>query len=142
MDWKDIIKNTGIEVIWIDKEYTEEGSYIPKCSLYPNGAIVLNLAIHCDRIEFIALHEIGHLVSGKALTIVNNRIKAIAHTRNEALANRYVFRNIAPRYVEENQYDRTWASPHKLCEFLNIEATFENIGIAQEEIDIALGYNF
>ena len=30
----DIIKNTGIEVIWIEKEYTEEGSYIPKCSLF------------------------------------------------------------------------------------------------------------
>lgn len=142
MDWKDIIQETGIEVIWIDKEYKEDGSYIPKCSLYPNGAIILNLSLHCDRVEFVALHEIGHLVSGRALAIVNERIRVIAHNRNEALANRYVFRKIAPRFVEENQYDRTWASPYKLCEFLNIDSTFENIWIAQEEIDIALGYNF
>ncbi|NHI70473.1 ImmA/IrrE family metallo-endopeptidase [Lactococcus garvieae] len=65
MNWKDIIKDTGIEIIWIDTEYSEEGSYIPKCMLYPNGAIVLNLSLHCDRVEFVALHEIGHLVTGR-----------------------------------------------------------------------------
>ena len=141
MNWKDIISDTGIEIIWIDKEYSEEGSYIPKCMLYPNGAIILNLSLHCDRVEFVALHEIGHLVTGRALAVVNERLKVIEHNRNEAQANRYTFKNIAPRFVEENHYDRAWASPYKLCAFLNVEATFENIWIAQEEIDIALGYN-
>ncbi len=89
-------------------------------------------------VQFVALHEIGHLVTGRALAVVNKRLKVIEHNRNEAQANRYTFRNIAPRFVEENQYDRAWASPYKLCAFLNIEATFENIWIAQEEIDNAL----
>lgn len=138
MDWKDIIKNTGIEVIWIEKEYTEEGSYIPKCSLYPNGAIVLNLCNDSERVEFVALHEIGHLVTGKTLSLVNEQIKQIQHNRNEANATRFLLSQVAPEFVEENDYNAEWAEPHRLCQFLNIECTFENVSIAQEEIDYAL----
>ena len=138
MNWIDIINETGIEVIWIDKEYSEEGSYIQKCSLYPNGAIILCLRLDEDKIEFIALHEIGHIVTGKPLAMVNDRLKYLEHYKNEASANRFLFRNVAPRYVDENEYNIEWASPEKLCEFLGIRSTFENIKIAQEEIDLAL----
>ncbi|WP_271328060.1 hypothetical protein [Lactococcus muris] len=138
MDWKDIVKQTGIEVIWIDKEYSEKGSYIPKCSLYPNGAIILNLNTHSDQVEYIALHEIGHLVSGKSLSLVNKRLVHLEHCRNEAKANRFLLRKIAPDFVEANEYNRIWATPEKLCTCLGLRNTFENLKIAQEEIDDAL----
>lgn len=138
MNWKEIAAEAGIEVIWVDKDYTEEGSYIPKCSLYPNGAIILCILIEEKRTDFVALHEIGHLVSGKALAKVNILLQHLEHCKNEANANRFLFKNVAPEFVEANDYDRTWASPEKLCDFLGIKATFENIKIAQEEIDCAL----
>lgn len=138
MNWKDIINETGIEVIWIEKEYSENGSYIPKCSLYPSGAIILNLKLDDQCIECVALHEIGHLVSGKALILVNERLKHLEHCRNEAEANRFLLRNIAPEFVEANDFNTVWASPEKLCTYLGIRNTFENLKIAQEEIDYAI----
>lgn len=138
MDWKDIIKETGIEVIWIDRDYSKSGSFIAKCPEFPYGAIVLSIGLKELNVEPVALHEIGHLVSGKTLALVNKRLKHLEHCRNEAQANRFTFRNIAPRFVEENDYNPIWANPHKLCNFLNIECTFENIWIAQEEIENAI----
>lgn len=138
MNWKDIINETGIEVIWIEKEYSENGSYIPKCSLYPNGAIILNLKLDDQCIECVALHEIGHLVSGKTLVFVNKRLKHLEHCRNEAEANRFLLRNVAPEFVEANDFNAVWASPEKLCTYLGIRNTFENLKIAQEEIDYAI----
>lgn len=138
MDWRDITKEAGIEVIWIDNEYSEEGSYIPKCSIYPNGAIVLNLCNDSESVEFVALHETGHLVSGKTLALVNEQLKQFQHNKNESKATRYLLSKVAPQFVEENDYNQAWAEHHRLCEFLNIDCTFGNIQIAQEEIDNAL----
>ncbi|MCT0052096.1 hypothetical protein [Lactococcus lactis] len=138
MDWKEIAKDEGIEIIWIGEEYCQEGSYIPKCSLYPNGAIILCVLLEDDDIEFVALHEIGHLVTGKSLAKVNALLKHLEHCKNEANANRFLLRNVAPRFVEANDYNRSWANPERLCEFLGLRSTFENIQIAQEEIDSAL----
>lgn len=138
MNWKDIINEAGIEVIWIEKEYSEDGSYIPKCSLYPNGAIILNLSLEEECIEYIALHEIGHLVSGRTLIQVNECLKHLEHCRNEAKANRFLLRKKAPEFVEANDYNHVWATPEKLCTCLGLRNTFENLKIAQEEIDYAI----
>ncbi|MDG4985143.1 hypothetical protein OGZ51_13435 [Lactococcus lactis] len=138
MNWKEIAEEAGIEIIWVGKEYGHEGSYIPKCSLYPNGAIILCVLLDDEEIEFVALHEIGHLVTGKSLAKVNALLKHIEHCKNEACANRFLLHNVAPRFVDENERNLQWATPDRLCEFLGIRSTFENIQIAQEEIDLAL----
>lgn len=137
MDWIDIINETGIEVIWVGKEYSEAGSYIQPCTLYPKGAIVLCLSLEDYEIEYVALHEIGHLVKGRPLTLVNERLKHLEHCKNEASANRYLLHKKAKDFVEANDYNRTWANPYRLCEYLDLQITFENIKIAQDEIDSA-----
>lgn len=138
MGWKDIVAENNIAVIWVPKEYTKSGSFIAKCPEFPNGAIILCILLKDEEVEFVALHEIGHLVSGKALAKVNNLLKYLEHSKNEANANRFLFRNIAPRFVDENERNLQWTTPDRLCEFLGIRSTFENIQIAQEEIDLAL----
>lgn len=138
MGWKDIVAENGIAVIWVPKEYTKSGSFIAKCPEFPNGAIILCVLLEDEEIEFVALHEIGHLVTGKSLAKVNALLRHLEHCKNEADANRFLLRNVAPRFVEANDYNRSWANPERLCDFLGLRSTFENIQIAQEEIDSAL----
>lgn len=138
MGWKDIVADNNIAVIWVPKEYTKSGSFIAKCLEFPNGAIILCVLLDDEEIEFVALHEIGHLVTGKSLAKVNALLKHIEHCKNEACANRFLLHNIAPRFVDENERNLQWATPDRLCEFLGIRSTFENIQIAQEEIVLAL----
>ncbi|GAA3264179.1 hypothetical protein LMG8520_0108 [Lactococcus lactis subsp. lactis] len=138
MDWKGLANEEGIEIIWADKNYSEEGSYIPKCLLYPNGAIILWILLEEYRIEFVALHEIGHLVTGKSLAKVHALLKHLEHCKNESCANRYLLREVAPKFVDANDYNPQYATAHRLCEYLEIKNSVENIQIAQEEIDLAL----
>lgn len=137
MNWRDIIKETGIEVIWTENDYSQEGSYIPPCWAYPNGAISLRENVPEYRLEFVALHEVGHLVSGRNLEYVHERLKNLEHCKNEANANRYLFQNVAQSFVSECGENREYATPQRLCAYLGIKSTFENINIAQQEIDLA-----
>ncbi|MCW2280452.1 hypothetical protein [Lactococcus lactis] len=138
MDYKEILKETGIEFLWLPIEFDKKGIFIPKGPEFPNGAISVRINVPEECVEYVALHEIGHLVSGKALTLVNERLKHLEHCRNEAEANRFLLRNIAPEFVEANDFNTVWASPEKLCTYLGIRNTFENLKIAQEEIDYAI----
>ncbi|WP_251421192.1 MULTISPECIES: hypothetical protein [Lactococcus] len=138
MDWKDIIKETGIEVIWVDKDYSKSGSFIAKCPEFPHGAIVLGIGLEEIMVEPVVLHEIGHLVAGTMLTAVNNRLKCITHNKNEAKATRYLIHSISSTFVSENEENLAYATASRLLEHLHIAPTFENIQIAEQEINIAL----
>lgn len=137
MSWRDIIRETGIKVIWTENDYSQEGSYVPPCWAFPNGAISLRKNVPEYRLDFVALHEIGHLVSGRNLKHVHELLRNLEHSKNEANANRYLFQNVAQYFVSECDRNLEYATPHRLCNYLGIKSTFENIEIAQQEIDYA-----
>ncbi len=140
MNWKDIINETGIEIIWAENDYSQEGSFVPPCSAFPNGAIAIRINVPEERVEFVALHEIGHIVTGKMLNSVNERLKSITHLKNEADANRFLLRNKASDFLEANDFNGSWATAERFCNYLGLSNTFENIWIAEQEINYAL-YN-
>ena len=138
MNYKEILKETGIEFLWLPIEFNKKGIFIPKCPEFPHGAIGVRINVPEECVDYVALHEIGHLVSGKTLIQVNECLKHLEHCRNEAKANRFLLHKKAPEFVEANDYNHVWATPEKLCTCLGLRNTFENLKIAQEEIDYAI----
>lgn len=139
MNWKDIVEENNIEVIWVSDEFSDEGAHFPRCTLYPNGAILLRIDIEEERIPFVALHEIGHIVDGVVLKQVN---RLLTHLKNERDANCYMIHEVAPEFIVEHNQNLDYATPHRLIEFLKLPLTDENILIAERELGDILKYGY
>ena len=138
MDYKKVLKEKNIALLWLPKDYSEQGTHIAPCYQFPNGAICLRLGMTETKDSHTAFHEIGHLEEGKPLTKTDPRIRKLEHYKNEANANKFLLQNEAPKFVEANEYNPIWATPDRLCAYLGLRNTFENIWLAQQEIDTAL----
>lgn len=97
MHYLDIVKSTGIPLIWSDEPIASKGLYLPNAKIIsPVGALFVQSDLPESEIENVILHELGHKIDGDILT----RLSAPQlHIINESKANRYMIHKKASEWI-------------------------------------------
>ncbi|WKF72469.1 hypothetical protein QYM42_08770 [Lactococcus lactis] len=130
MHYREIINETGIEVIWMPSEYFERGTYLPICSEFPNGGIAIRLNQTEDEIEFTFLHECGHILDGRILRKLS---PPQLHIVNEGKANQFLIHNKVSEWVDSHEGLQEYCTAERLCNYLSLNYN-EYGGYAEREI--------
>ena len=132
MDYHDILRETGIVLIWAP-ELHDKGLYIPhavECNS-ENGIIFVRSGLSEDETECVILHECGHNIKGHTLSKLS---APQLHIINEAKANRFMISCKAKDYLEEIDYHVYYYTPER---FLNrFKLSVENFyDMAEQEME-------
>jgi len=132
MDYHDILRETGIVLIWAP-ELHDKGFYVPyaeECQS-ENGIIFVRLGLSEDETECVILHECGHKIKGRTLSKLS---PPQLHIINESKANRYMIHCKAEEWLNYmDDEDREYISIERFlnwCE-LNVREFYD---MAEQEI--------
>lgn len=138
MHYREIINETGIELLWMPKEYAEKGTYIPPCLEFKSGAVSLRLDLTEKETEVVFLHECGHLLDG---TILRKLSAPQLHIVNEAKANKFMIHHKIPEWVDSHNGEEEYCTAERFCSYLNLN--FSDYGtFVESEIYAYLGYEY
>lgn len=131
LDIDEYLIENNIPTIWAPADYFEQGSYIPKCDEFPNGAIIVRLGMSSHETRCTKIHETTHILEGSQILELNLSSK---HSKNELIANSAIIREEVPEFVEENENCLEYATASRLCGRLSLDYnTYSDI--AKEEIE-------
>lgn len=132
MDYHDILRETGIVLIWAP-ELHDKGFYVPyaeECQS-ENGIVFVRLGLSEDETECVILHECGHKIKGRTLSKLS---PPQLHIINESKANRYMIHCKAEEWLNYmDDEDREYISIERFlnwCE-LNVREFYD---MAEQEI--------
>ncbi|WP_270513431.1 hypothetical protein [Lactococcus lactis] len=132
MDYHDILRETGIVLIWAP-ELHDKGFYVPyaeECKS-ENGIVFVRLGLSEDETECVILHECGHKIKGRTLSKLS---PPQLHIINESKANRYMIHCKAEEWLNYmDDEDREYISIERFlnwCE-LNVREFYD---MAEQEI--------
>lgn len=132
MDYHDILRETGIVLIWAP-ELHDKGFYVPYAEEFQseNGIIFVRLGLSEEETECVILHECGHKIKGRTLSKLS---PPQLHIINEAKANRYMIHCKAEEWLDYmDAEDLEYVSVERFlnwCE-LNVKEFYD---MAEQEI--------
>lgn len=134
MDYREILREMDIEMLWMPKEYVEKGTYLPPCPEFPQGAVAVRVNLLECETEFVILHEIGHLLEGAILSRLS---PPQLHIVNEAKANRFAIKNKLSEWLDQLDGQYEYATAERFCSTYHL--SFNDYGIiAEQEIRHAI----
>lgn len=134
MNYRDILRETGIEILWMPPDYSEKGTYLPACPEFPKGAVMIKITLSPIETECVILHEIGHLLEGSVLSKLS---APQLHIINESKANRFTVQNVISEWLETLDGNYEYATAERFCASYKLDIKEYGL-IAEQEIKYAM----